>query len=125
MREFDETVAYPSHNSSSSSGSSPHSDDKDENQGDSSQNVAMPKNKPDLSLKLKLITISKPLSTPGKRNITKARHTYSKPTHRQPSRAKKQTPSYLPDTDESSPESDNDKNDGDFIPEEISGKLIS
>ena len=50
---------------------------------------------------------------------------YAKPSHRQPSRAKKQPANYLADTDDSSIESDNDTKDGDFIPEGISGKNIN
>ena len=126
LSEFDETVEHPSQNGSesSSSGNSSHSDENDEKQGESSQNGAITKNKPDLRLKPKLITISKPVSTPRKRIHTKPRHTYAKPTCRQSSRAKKQPSNYLPDTDDSSIESENDTKDGDFIPEGITGKYV-
>ena len=50
---------------------------------------------------------------------------YAKPSRRQPSRAKKQPSIYLPDTDDSDIESDDDTKDGDFIPEGITGKNIN
>ena len=50
---------------------------------------------------------------------------YAKPTHKQPSRVKKQPSQYLPDTDDSSIDCDNDHKDGDFIPEGVTGKYIS
>ena len=55
----------------------------------------------------------------------KPRHTYAKSTRKQPSRAKKQASNYLPDTDGSSIESDNNSKDGDFIPEGVTGKIIN
>ena len=55
----------------------------------------------------------------------KPRHTYAKPTCKQPSRAKKQASNYLPDTDDSSLESDNNSKDGDFVPEGVTGKIIN
>ena len=127
LSEFDETVEYPSQKGSeySSSGSSPHTDEDDEKQGESSQSGAIAKNKPDLSLKPKLITLSTPVSTPRQRRHRKPRHTYAKPTRRQPRRAKKQSSNYLPDTDDSSIESDNNSKDGDFIPEGVTGKNIN
>ena len=66
IEELDETLQYPLQNGSesSSSGSSPHSDD--EKQGQSSIDGAIPKTKPDLSLKPKLITLHKPMSTQRK-----------------------------------------------------------
>ena len=113
---FDETVEYvsPDGSHSTSSGSSPHSDDE----GNQSPH------KPDLSLRPKLITINPPLSKPRKRTRRKAHYTYAKPTRTQPSRSKKQTPTYIVDTDDSSVESDNDGKDGDFIPEDITGKCF-
>ena len=127
LTEFDETVEYPSQkgSESSSSGSLPHTDEDDEKQGQSSRSSAIPKNKPDLSLKPKLITLSTLVSTPCQRMHRKPRHTYSKPTHKQPSRAKKQASNYLPDTDDSSIESDNNTKDGDLIPEGVTGKIIN
>ena len=127
LTEFDETVEYPSQkgSESSSSGSSPHTDEDDEKQGQSSRSGAIPKNKPDLSLKPKLITLSGPISTPHQRMHRKPRHTYAKPTRKQPSRAKKQASNYLPDTDDSSLESDNNSKDGDFVPEGVTGKIIN
>ena len=127
LSEFDETVEYPSQKGSeySSSGSSPHTDEDDEKQGELSQSGAIAKNKPDLSLKPKLITLSTPVSTPHQRRHRKPRHTYAKPIHRQPRRAKKQPSNYLPDTDDSSIESDNNSKDGDFIPEGVTGKNIN
>ena len=113
---FNETVEYasPDGSHSTSSGSSPHSDDE----GNQSPH------KPDLSLRLKLITINPPLSKPRKRTHRKAQYTYAKPTRTQPSRSKKQTPTYIVDTDDSSVESDNDGKDSDFIPEDITGKCF-
>ena len=127
LSEFDETVEHLSKNSSesSSSGSSPpHSDYNDEKQGESSRNGAIPKIKADLTLKPKLITINKPVSTPRKQMHRKPRHTYAKPARMQPSRAKKQASQYLPDTDDSSIASDNNDKDGDFVPEGLAGKYI-
>ena len=104
--EFDETVEYPSPNGSqsTSSGSSPHSDD-DGNEAQSPENVP-----------------SDLLRKPHKRTHRKAQHTYAKPSRTQPSRAKKHAPTFLPDTDDSSIESENDGKDNDFIPEGIKGK---
>ena len=84
LSEFDETVEYPSQkgSESSSSGSSPHTDEDDEKEGESSQSSAIAKNKPDLSLKPKLITLSTLVSTPRKRMHRKPRHMYAK-THLQ------------------------------------------
>ena len=120
-------MEYPSQkgSESSSSGSSPHTDEDDEKQGESSRSGAIPKNKPDLSLKPKLITLSTPVSTPHQRMHRKPRHMYAKPTRKQPSRAKKQPSNYLPDTDDSSIESDNNSKDGDIIPEGVTGKNIN
>ena len=72
-------LEYPSQkgSESSSSGSSPHTDEDDEKQGQSSRSSAIPKNKPDLSLKPKLITLSTPVSTPHQRMHRKSRHTHS------------------------------------------------
>ena len=98
--------------------------DDEDKEGQSPQNIAIPKKKPDLSLRPKLITISKPVSTPRKRNCTKAWYMYAKPSHKQPSRAKKQLSTYLLDSDESSIESDNETKDMDIIPEGISGKYF-
>ena len=111
---FDETVEYasPDGSHSTSSGSSPHSDDE-ANQSN---------HKPDLSLRPKLITIDPPLRKPCKRTRRKAQHSYAKPTRTQTSRAKKQTPTYMVDTDDSSVPSDNDAKDIDFIPDDITGK---
>ena len=69
--------------------------------------------------------LSTPVSTPCQRMHRKPRHTYAKPTCRQPRRAKKQPSNYLPDTDDSSIESDNNSKDGDFIPEGVTGKNIN
>ena len=127
LSEFDETVEYPSQkgSESSSSGSSPHTDEDDEKHGQSSRSGAIPKNMLDLSLKPKLITLSTPVSTPHQRMHRKPRHMYAKPTHKQPSRAKKQASNYLPNTDDSSIESDNNSKDGDLIPEGVTGKIIN
>ena len=121
--QFDETVEYPSPNGSqsTSSGSSRHSDD-DGNEAESPENVPRANNKPDLTLRPKLITIDPPLRKPRKRSHRKVQHTYAKPSRTQPSRAKMRAPTFLPDTDDSSIESENDAKDGDFIPEGISGK---
>ena len=72
-------------------------------------------NKPDLSLKPKLITLSTLVFTPHQRMHRKPRHIYAKPTCRQPRRAEKQPSNYLPNTDDSSIESDNNSKDEDFI----------
>ena len=113
---FDETVEYASADGShsTSSGSSPHSDDDGHEAP----------HKPDITLRPKLITINPPLRKSRKRTRSKPQYTYAKPTRTQPSRSKKQTPTYLVDTDDSSVESDNDGKDGDFIPEDISGKCF-
>ena len=113
---FDETVEYalPDGSHSMSSGSSPHSDDE----GNESNH------KPDLTLRPKLIKIDPPLRKPHKRTRRRAQNTYAKPSQTQPSRAKKQTPTYMLDTDVSSIESDNDGKDRDFIPEGITGKCF-
>ena len=84
-----------------------------------------PPKKPDLNLKPKLIIISTPVLIPRKRVHKKPRHTYAKPSRREPGRAKKQPSIYVPDTDDSDIESDNDTKDGDFIPEGITGKNIN
>ena len=113
---FDQTVEYASADGShsTSSGSSPHSDD-DRHEAP---------HKPDMTLRPNLITINPPLRKSRKRTRSKPQYTYAKPTRTQPSRSKKQTPTYLVDTDDSSVESDNDGKDGDFIPEDISGKCF-
>ena len=91
---FDETVDYTSQDGShsTSSGSSPHSD-YDQNEAP---------HKPDISLRPKLITINPPLRKPRKGGLRKAQYSYAKPTRTQPSRSKKQTPTYMVDSDESS-----------------------
>ena len=125
LSEFDDTIDYPFPNSSqnSSNGSSAHSDENDKQEGDSAQNVAIQKKKLDSSLKPKLITPSQPLSNPCKRNHKQSGHTYSKHTWRQPSRAKTEVGTCLPDTDDSSIESDDDTKDGNFITEGVTGKF--
>ena len=127
LSEFDETVEYPSQKGSESSlsGSSPHSDENDEKEGELSQSGTIAQKKTDLSLKPKLIALSTPVSTPCKRMHRKPRHMYTKPSRTQPSRAKKQPSNYLPDTDDSSIESDNNTKDGDFIPEGVTCKNIN
>ena len=97
-----------------SSGSSPHTDDE----------LNESKHKPDITLRPKLITKDLPLRKRHKRTCRRAQYTYAKPSRTQPSRAKKQKPTYMVDTDHSSIESDNDAKDRDFIPEGISGKLF-
>ena len=69
---FDETVEYasPDGSNSTSSGSSPHSDDE----GNESNH------KPDLTLRPKLITIDPPLRKPRKRTHRRAQYSYAKPT---------------------------------------------
>ena len=116
IHSFDETVDYgsPDGSHSTSSGSSPHTDDE----------VNESKHKPDITLRPKLITKDPPLRKRRKRTCRRAQYTYAKPSRTQPSRAKKQTPTYMVDTDHSSIESDNDAKDRDFIPEGISGKLF-
>ena len=116
VHPFDETVEYasPDGSHSTSSGSSPHSDDE----------THEAHHKPDRTLRPKLITINPPLRKSRKRTRSKPHYTYAKPTRTQPSRSKKQSATYLVDTDDSSVESDNDAKDGDFIPEEISGKCF-
>ena len=116
VHPFDETVEYasPDGSHSTSSGSSPHSDDE----------THEAHHKPDRTLRPKLITINPPLRKSRKRTRSKPHYTYAKPTRTQPSRSKKQSATYLVDTDDSSVESDNDAKDGDFIPEEITGKCF-
>ena len=77
-----------------------------------------------MTLRPKLITINPPLRKSRKRTRSKPQYTYAKPTQTQPSRSKKQSATYLVDTDDSSVESDNDRKEGDFIPEDISGKFF-
>ena len=97
-----------------SSGSSPHSDDE----------VNESKHKPDITLRPKLITKDPPLRKQHKELVGEPNTLMQNPVKHNPSRAKKQTPTYMVDTDHSSIESDNDAKDRDFIPEGISGKLF-
>ena len=125
LSEFEETVDYNTgelsddgdSSSSSSSGRSPHENDKDE--------PVNKKRKPDLSLRPPLITKSTG-NTPKPERKPKPRRSFTRPNPQrvQPSRAKKSTVQYIPfSSDSDNDTSEDDSKDDDFVPEGQEGYL--